>query len=171
MSERLKLYRERSKLRKELLKQTLGVRDLETALGVRSIISSGKLPSQLKTKRNDCQSNLPAKLNHRPTMQSTSENIMGEDSFSPCNSKLCLISFIISMTQGFERNLKGRTGKDGEDTEEDEFRDSKAFLKGTQSLNPHNDYSQHFVDTGQRPQNFIRDVGLADRYTTRKLVS
>jgi mRNA (2'-O-methyladenosine-N6-)-methyltransferase len=46
---------------------------------------------------------------------------------------------------------------------EDEFRDSTAFLKGTQSLNPHNDYSQNFVDTGQRPQNFIRDVGLADR--------
>ena len=46
----------------------------------------------------------------------------------------------------------------------DEFRDSTAFLKGTQSLNPHNDYSQNFVDTGQRPQNFIRDVGLADRF-------
>lgn len=36
--------------------------------------------------------------------------------------------------------------------------------KGTQSSNPHNDYCQHFVDTGQRPQNFIRDVGLADRF-------
>ncbi len=45
-----------------------------------------------------------------------------------------------------------------------EFTDSTAFLKGTQSLNPHNDYSQNFVDTGQRPQNFIRDVGLADRF-------
>lgn len=31
--------------------------------------------------------------------------------------------------------------------------------QGTQSANPHNDYSQHFVDTGQRPQNFIRDTG------------
>lgn len=38
------------------------------------------------------------------------------------------------------------------------------FLKGTQSSNPHNDYCQHFIDTGQRPQNFIRDVGLADRF-------
>jgi hypothetical protein len=37
-------------------------------------------------------------------------------------------------------------------------------LQGTQSSNPHNDYCQHFVDTGQRPQNFIRDVGLADRF-------
>lgn len=37
-------------------------------------------------------------------------------------------------------------------------------LQGTQSSNPHNDYCQHFIDTGQRPQNFIRDVGLADRF-------
>lgn len=41
---------------------------------------------------------------------------------------------------------------------------SLLFLQGTQSANPHNDYCQHFVDTGQRPQNFIRDVGLADRF-------
>ena len=33
------------------------------------------------------------------------------------------------------------------------------FPQGTQSANPHNDYCQHFVDTGQRPHNFIRDVG------------
>ncbi|BES91745.1 MT-A70 [Nesidiocoris tenuis] len=44
------------------------------------------------------------------------------------------------------------------------YKDSSTFLKGTQSSNPHNDYCQHFVDTGQRPQNFIRDVGLADRF-------
>uniref|UniRef100_A0A336MRK6 N(6)-adenosine-methyltransferase non-catalytic subunit METTL14 n=3 Tax=Culicoides sonorensis TaxID=179676 RepID=A0A336MRK6_CULSO len=44
------------------------------------------------------------------------------------------------------------------------YRDSSQFLKGTQSSNPHNDYCQHFVDTGQRPQNFIRDVGLQDRF-------
>ena len=44
------------------------------------------------------------------------------------------------------------------------FSDSKTFLKGTQSLNPHNDYSQNFVDTGQRPQNFIRDFGMEERF-------
>eukprot|EP00850_Spirogloea_muscicola_P014065 SM000098S25145 [mRNA] locus=s98:541950:545487:+ [translate_table: standard] len=32
------------------------------------------------------------------------------------------------------------------------------------SRSEQNDYSQHFVDTGQRPQNFIRDVDLADRF-------
>ncbi|XP_022835695.1 methyltransferase-like protein 14 homolog, partial [Spodoptera litura] len=31
------------------------------------------------------------------------------------------------------------------------YTDSSTFLKGTQSSNPHNDYCQHFVDTGQRP--------------------
>lgn len=36
---------------------------------------------------------------------------------------------------------------------------SFVYFQGTQSLNPHNDYCQHFVDTGHRPQNFIRDVG------------
>ena len=44
-----------------------------------------------------------------------------------------------------------------------------AFFTGTQSRNPHNDYSQNFVDTGQRPQNFIRDVGLADRFEVTKI--
>lgn len=44
------------------------------------------------------------------------------------------------------------------------YKDSSTFLKGTQSLNPHNDYCQNYVDTGQRPQNYIRDVGLADRF-------
>ncbi len=33
------------------------------------------------------------------------------------------------------------------------------FKKG-----PKNNYCQHFVDTGQRPQNFIRDPGLTDRF-------
>jgi len=57
----------------------------------------------------------------------------------------------------------GKRGR-SDSPDADEFRDSTAFLKGTQSRNPHNDYSQNFVDTGQRPQNFIRDVGLADRF-------
>ena len=46
---------------------------------------------------------------------------------------------------------------------EEEYKGTNVFLKGTQSANPHNDYSQHFVDTGQRAQNFIRDVGKCDQ--------
>lgn len=73
-----------------------------------------------------------------------------------------------------ERRLSDQKGdridKDGHEKKEEQFetdeiyRDSSAFLKGTQSANPHNDYCQHFVDTGERPQNFIRDVGLANRF-------
>merc|ERR1712141_667020 len=69
----------------------------------------------------------------------------------------------ITTHQKCERNER-KASNDGKEKQIEEFRDSTAFLKGTQSLNPHNDYSQNFVDTGQRPQNFIRDVGLADRF-------
>lgn len=54
--------------------------------------------------------------------------------------------------------------EDDEFEKEEVYTDSSAFLKGTQSANPHNDYCQHFVDTGERPQNFIRDGGLANRF-------
>uniref|UniRef100_A0AAQ4QL51 N(6)-adenosine-methyltransferase non-catalytic subunit METTL14 n=1 Tax=Gasterosteus aculeatus aculeatus TaxID=481459 RepID=A0AAQ4QL51_GASAC len=52
-----------------------------------------------------------------------------------------------------------RKAQAGENTEED-----VEEKMGTQSLNPHNDYCQHIVDTEHRPQNFIRDVGLADQF-------
>lgn len=32
------------------------------------------------------------------------------------------------------------------------------------SLSVHNDYCQHFIDTGKRPQNFIRNVGRTERF-------
>ncbi|VDP21831.1 unnamed protein product [Echinostoma caproni] len=59
--------------------------------------------------------------------------------------------------------------KDGDKRDTEEFMvktytGSATFLKGTQSANPHNDYCQHFVDTGERPQNFIRDTGLRNRF-------
>jgi mRNA (2'-O-methyladenosine-N6-)-methyltransferase len=65
-----------------------------------------------------------------------------------------------------EKYIKKNPNVDGVQQDEETkllYTDSSTFLKGTQSSNPHNDYCQHFVDTGQRPQNFIRDVGLADR--------
>ncbi|XP_054168022.1 N6-adenosine-methyltransferase non-catalytic subunit-like [Oppia nitens] len=66
-----------------------------------------------------------------------------------------------------ENEAKRKWDKSEEFAEKEEvvtYTDSSTFLKGTQSANPHNDYCQHFVDTGQRPQNFIRDVGLSDRF-------
>lgn len=73
-----------------------------------------------------------------------------------------------------KKKIKVAPNKTDDDTKEKQnctaladeivYKDSSTFLKGTQSSNPHNDYCQHFIDTGQRPQNFIRDVGLADRF-------
>ncbi|CAH8615859.1 unnamed protein product [Schistosoma haematobium] len=61
-------------------------------------------------------------------------------------------------------NVVGKTGDSNCDLVVRTFTGSAAFLKGTQSANPHNDYCQHFVDTGERPQNFIRDTGLRNRF-------
>ncbi|XP_018320387.1 N6-adenosine-methyltransferase non-catalytic subunit-like [Agrilus planipennis] len=111
MGDMLKELRERSKKRKQLLAQTLGVSGVEE---LRQVLgTSTEVPKRKKEK--------------------------GDDSG--------------------EKN-EGKAGN----TDELIYRDSSTFLKGTQSSNPHNDYCQHFVDTGQRPQNFIRDVGLADRF-------
>ena len=73
-------------------------------------------------------------------------------------------SDVIMPVESHDRRKRTSSFQQSDDEKTEEFRDSTAFLKGTQSLNPHNDYSQNFVDTGQRPQNFIRDVGLADRF-------
>lgn len=76
-------------------------------------------------------------------------------------------SALVSKKQSHYSGKKDRGQEHGgkrDETDEVFYRDSSTFLKGTQSSNPHNDYCQHFVDTGQRPQNFIRDVGLADRF-------
>lgn len=47
---------------------------------------------------------------------------------------------------------------------DDEYTDSSTFLKGTNSQNPHNDYCQNFIDTGQYPANYIRDVSMGKRF-------
>lgn len=70
----------------------------------------------------------------------------------------------ISKAQRYDDQEEASSSKKSQSSEGMVYRDSSTFLKGTQSSNPHNDYCQHFVDTGQRPQNFIRDVGLADRF-------
>ena len=148
MAERLRLARERSKQRKELLKHTLGVDDLGAALG-----------------------SSPSKTDSKPEKQSSS-NSGKSDAKTTATSSASRSSFSESGNVFFEDGSSGKRPKceTGADKNEDEFRDSTAFLKGTQSLNPHNDYSQNFVDTGQRPQNFIRDVGLADRLNFRSVI-
>ncbi|KAF0990788.1 hypothetical protein HZS_7775 [Henneguya salminicola] len=44
------------------------------------------------------------------------------------------------------------------------YKNSEIFLKGTITNNPQNDYSQYFVDTGNRPQNYIMDTAMNERY-------
>ena len=149
MAERLRLARERSKQRKELLKHTLGVDDLGAALGSSPSKSDSKpanFNSASKTDFKSASSGLP-----KPggTRFNQTDNFHGSHA---------------SLDDGASGGKRTKCDVTSPDKNEDEFRDSTAFLKGTQSLNPHNDYSQNFVDTGQRPQNFIRDVGLADRF-------
>ncbi|CAH0564703.1 unnamed protein product [Brassicogethes aeneus] len=114
MGDMLKELREKSRKRKQLLAQTLGVSGAEE---LRQVLGTAEAP----TKKSDTKNS----------------------DINPDNEKY-----------------------EYKDDANDEmvYRDSSTFLKGTQSSNPHNDYCQHFVDTGQRPQNFIRDVGLADRF-------
>lgn len=149
MAERLKLARERSKQRKELLKHTLGVDDLSAALGSSPVKSEPKWTSQATSKP--------------------------EPGFafrtSPASKPGPSASMSSSSLTSFDETFGHKKSKTEAGPGEEEFRDSTAFLKGTQSLNPHNDYSQNFVDTGQRPQNFIRDVGLADRFFSFSLQS
>ena len=145
MDERLRLARERSKKRKELLKHTLGVDDLGVALGTKT--SESKPSSTSVSSKNDSKHSAGTSTGSTSNFSSRTDLSFGSATSSD------------DVAGG--KRLKSETTPS--DNNEDEFRDSTAFLKGTQSLNPHNDYSQNFVDTGQRPQNFIRDVGLADR--------
>ncbi|XP_011199013.2 N6-adenosine-methyltransferase non-catalytic subunit [Bactrocera dorsalis] len=125
MSDILKISQERSRKRKQLLAQTLGlssVDELKIVLGTADEWNNGS--------------------------GSSYSGFSGQRSVGG---------------SGSSREDEGGSG--GKKTPgEIIYRDSSTFLKGTQSSNPHNDYCQHFVDTGQRPQNFIRDVGLADRF-------
>ncbi len=148
MAERLRLARERSKQRKELLKHTLGVDDLGAALGSspsKSVSKPANYSLTSKTDSKSASSGLPKLAGTR---------LHQADSFHSSH---------VSVDDGASGGKRTKCDVTSPDKNEEEFRDSTAFLKGTQSLNPHNDYSQNFVDTGQRPQNFIRDVGLADR--------
>ena len=64
-----------------------------------------------------------------------------------------------------DNSLRGIPNAANNEDEEEVYIDSAVFLKGTQSSNPHNDYLQHFVNTGYRPQNFIIDAGVDDRFS------
>ncbi|CAL1530714.1 unnamed protein product [Lymnaea stagnalis] len=138
MTDTLKGMKERSKKRKQLLAQVYGTTNLKTALKTHDEVK----PAAKKEK------------------SSSSEGL-----FVSSSSSAPSVSFELNKQVQRSREMGQSAEGFKDDFEADEvYTDSSAFLKGTQSANPHNDYCQHFVDTGERPQNFIRDVGLANRF-------
>ncbi|XP_068136749.1 N6-adenosine-methyltransferase non-catalytic subunit isoform X2 [Hyperolius riggenbachi] len=143
MNSRLQEIRARQKLRRKLLAQQLGA---ESADNIGAVLNSKDEQREIAETRELCRTAFDTSapgLKRKPPEEGEADKEVVEESKDAIEP------------QKEEENLPYK---------EEIYKDSSTFLKGTQSLNPHNDYCQHFVDTGQRPQNFIRDVGLADRF-------
>ncbi|XP_062611864.1 N6-adenosine-methyltransferase non-catalytic subunit-like [Saccostrea cucullata] len=134
MGDRLKELRERSQKRKEILAKAFGV---EGPDGLKEVLHIKEEPSLKRKSSGTSDADPSKKLKSDDNKEEAKES----------NEK------------------KSNASSENDNDQEDEFyKDSSTFLKGTQSANPHNDYCQNFVDTGERPQNFIRDTGLANRF-------
>ncbi|KAL8587808.1 N6-adenosine-methyltransferase subunit mettl14 [Nucella lapillus] len=140
MGDRLKALRERSQMRKELLCKALQI-DSATSLKSALNVNAGSSASGDQTSPEE----------------GTKKEEASSKTFMPITTK------DEAPTAKADDGKKEEEEKD-EDDKDEVYTDSSAFLKGTQSANPHNDYCQHFVDSGERPQNFIRDGGLANRF-------
>ncbi|TPP57604.1 N6-adenosine-methyltransferase subunit METTL14 [Fasciola gigantica] len=119
---------------------------------------------------------LEQKLGLTSTGLFESQSLLAPNNLKTLNSRrgMCSLgklptdpSTTTSSTRYAEDVHTNRASREKQDVEEymtKTYTGSATFLKGTQSANPHNDYCQHFVDTGERPQNFIRDTGLRNRF-------
>jgi len=175
MDDVMTALRRLSKKRRELLVKQFGTGTFEN---LAKLLGNGMDPSLCHTLR-------------KPSSSSSSCSIITSSSLSLAEKQRSLLAsanvnhnIVNTVKNGSAKRPKSEPPEDGEsrggDTDESEigsifsemkyqdtlltYTDSSTFLKGTQSANPHNDYCQYFVDTGQRPQNFIRDVGLQDRF-------
>ncbi|XP_048851715.1 N6-adenosine-methyltransferase non-catalytic subunit [Brienomyrus brachyistius] len=142
MNSRLLEIRERQKLRRQLLAQQLGAENPDS---IGAVLNSKDEQKEIEETRETCRASFDASaVSGKRKCQAE-----GEDTEEDLEE---------------QKDEVEQQQTDESVPYEEVYKDSSTFLKGTQSLNPHNDYCQHFVDTGHRPQNFIRDVGLADRF-------
>lgn len=165
--------RDQSKRRRLLLSEQLGVEESNLC----QVLGTGNERNQLDLERdptfrstNSDDINTSASLgystsHHRLVAQGRHD--LAINIGSPISHRASTSSSRI--TKRLERNLNTLQSVLNDKAEEEddskyEYKGSSTFLKGTQSANPHNDYCQHYVDTGQRPQNFIRDYELHDRF-------
>merc|ERR1719209_47509 len=153
--------KERQAKRRQLLAQSLGVEDptqLGSALGFNNADAAKAASSAgASTPGSDAGSGTPQG-------EGGGEGVCDLPSSLSAAKKAKLEEVIIARMKVDDDDTFPTAGEGEDEQKERVFQDSKTFLKGTQSENPHNDYCQHFVDTGQRPQNFIRDTGLQDRF-------
>lgn len=165
--------KDQSKRRRLLLSEQLGVQESNLLC---QVLGTEDEHNQLYQERNpafrvslsdslEANSSLGySASHHRLAVQGRHD--LGSNIVSPNHSSIGITG---SLSKRLRRNLNDSQpasydNYDEEDESKYEYKGSSTFLKGTQSANPHNDYCQHYVDTGQRPQNFIRDYELHDRF-------